>query len=174
MTENIDTHEQFVLRVKKNCELDRMLRAASTADAPLTMKELTEIGGGVHRNLTYFLRCNSMFDNMRVVTKRGSEEVRATYYDTVPRTPIVVGTDTVSIAPEVMGISSSAPEISEIKWSQTPPIIDSMGDKFREPDWFDTMAAMVERGRHISLSGPPGVGKDTPFRSLPQGWARYS
>jgi MoxR-like ATPase len=85
------------------------------------------------------------------------------YVDVNPGVPVSVGKDIVAYdQPQAVGISIG----SDIKWPQAPPMVDSLGDVFRTPSWFYTMATMVDKGRHIALAGPPGVGKDTAVQEL--------
>jgi hypothetical protein len=156
--------EQFLLRVKKNSELDKMMRAMLTSDRPLTNDDLMEIGG--HRRSGWLMRfMDQLFDNVKVTVKRGESNYPSTlhYVDVNPGAPIAVGADVVIYDQnEIVNMPLGA----DIKWPQAPPMVDSLGDVFRKPAWFDTMAAMVDAGRHIALSGPPGVGKDTAVQEL--------
>jgi MoxR-like ATPase len=164
MTTQINEREQFTLRVKRNSELDKMMRA-SVGGEPITVEELVEVGGKARSPFLLKL-CNDLFDNVRVVNKRGTKDIKMSYVDLTPVTPVAVGVDVVNYAPEVIGAQTIAPEISDVKWPQAPPMVDSLGDVFRKPAWFDMMAAMVDNGRHIALAGSPGVGKDTAVQEL--------
>lgn len=53
----------------------------------------------------------------------------------------------------------------KIKWPQMPEVQEPMGN-FDTPSWFDVMVTMVNFGRHISLEGPPSIGKDTAVEQL--------
>lgn len=46
------------------------------------------------------------------------------------------------------------------------PAVPSASKSFRKPSWYSDMAAALSDGRHVSLEGPPGVGKST----APEQW----
>jgi MoxR-like ATPase len=56
--------------------------------------------------------------------------------------------------------SSNVPTQGTLKWPDMPPMVEAIAE-WREPSWFKAMRSMVRCGKHIALSGPPGVGKDT-------------
>ena len=151
----------LILRVRSNGELDKLMRSLLTTDHPLSAKELRNIGG-LRRSAGLVRRLDQWFDNVKVVVERGDPEKKAklSYVDIAPRPPEAIGT-------EVPSLDNSEDEVvSNIHWPQAPPMIESLGDIFREPTWFKTMKKMVDLGRHIALSGPPGVGKDTAVQEL--------
>lgn len=41
------------------------------------------------------------------------------------------------------------------------PVNPALKAKWVQPDWHDDMVAALESGRHVSIAGPPGVGKST-------------
>jgi len=58
-----------------------------------------------------------------------------------------------------------ATTVDEFRWPQTPAIEDELV-WFKKPSWYKRMREMVARGKHIALSGPPGIGKSTAVRAL--------
>ncbi len=86
------------------------------------------------------------------------------YVDVTPQTTVVnVAT------PEDAGVRTQvapvAPTLDAIKWPDLPVIEDELG-WYRKPTWYDRMKQMVGLGKHIALSGPPGIGKSTAVRAL--------
>ncbi len=94
--------------------------------------------------------------------------ISVSYVEVNPSTPVSVGIDTADIGATILGAKDYDDRIvpSSLQWPQAPPMIESIGDVFREPRWFKDMGRMVDAGRHISLAGPPGVGKDTAVQEL--------
>ena len=161
------THKDFsrdsiYFRVKAGSEIDKMARAMLTDPRPYTEEELVEIGG-LSRSAWLMRQTDKWFDNIRVNTEWGdaSRAVNFHYVDVMPNTPEAVGK---SVGKSV-GKKENEEYVSELEWPQAPPIIDMM-ENFQKPSWFEIMATMVENGSHISLSGPPGVGKDTAVEQL--------
>lgn len=161
----VDERDQFILRVRKNSELDGVLRLVQDG-AYHTETEIRE-AGGKDRSGWLLRMMGRMFDNITTKTRRG-KRTRVNYINIFPAMPVAVGTD---IHLDVSGLlEANEPESrimpSNIMWPQSPPAIESMCDVFREPKWFNDMERMVIAGRHISLAGPPGVGKDTAVQEL--------
>lgn len=154
----------LTLRVRANSEMDRLIRAFTDHPGSLTATELKEIGG-LNRSASLARKLDLWFDNVRVVRIGGDDKsVVLSYQDIQPR-PVAIAKE---VVPSVEGTAQQeeTPTASDIRWPQAPPIIQSMGDTFREPSWFKVMAKMVEHGKHIALAGPPGVGKDTAVQEL--------
>ena len=154
----------LTLRVRANSEMDRLIRAFTDHPGSLTATELKEIGG-LNRSASLARKLDLWFDNVRVVRVGGDDKsVVLSYQDIQPR-PVAIAQE---VVPSVEGTvqQEETPTASDIRWPQAPPIIQSMGDTFREPSWFKVMAKMVEHGKHIALAGPPGVGKDTAVQEL--------
>lgn len=154
-------HNPYMLRVRSNSEMFQVIKAAMEHDGPISDAELQEAGG--HSRSHMLIRwLDQWFDNVRV--ERDGLNVVLHYQDVQPR-PVAVAADVTPVAGEVAS-TPEAEHIEDIRWPQAPPIIESLGDVFREPTWFKTMRKMVENGRHIALAGPPGVGKDTCVQEL--------
>jgi hypothetical protein len=83
------------------------------------------------------------------------------YTDLQPTTTVHVEHAELPVGPT----ESAASKVEEIRWPETPVVEDEL-DWFKRPNWYYRMAEMVETGRHIALSGPPGIGKSTAVRAL--------
>lgn len=152
-----DQHKPFVLRVKAHSEVDMMMRAMYGADQTFTDEELVEIGG-YSRSAWLMRQFPNWFDNIGVTG--GKEAMTLQYIDVVPLVVKPVGvTAAVSVGKQ------QDDEADDISWPQAPPLIGKM-ENFRKPRWFETMRQVVRSGRHVSISSPPGVGKDTAVQQL--------
>ncbi len=161
----IRTEDQYLLRVKRNSELDKVMRMLESADAPTNVEQVREVGGKART--PHLLRIlGENIDNIHVGTREG---YTMRYVNTLPGVPVSIGQDVVpSFVPALPEFAqqSQQPEMADIRWPQAPPMVESIGEMYRQPGWFNTMKAMVDAGRHISLAGPPGVGKDTAVQEL--------
>lgn len=156
--------DPYVLRVRYGSELDTALRALD--ESPKSPDEITELTGK-NRTLYYmrtFLTDN--FDNVDVSyewgNKNGPHQLR--YTDVMPN-KISIDSAQFSGSHDVEQRSHDDEMELQFQWPVAPPIISKMAN-FDEPSWFSDMEFMVRRGRHISLEGPPGVGKDTAVEQL--------
>lgn len=90
----------------------------------------------------------------------------ASYVDVVPQTVVqsqIVQADTVTGATN--GNQPATPTVEQIRFPDVPVIGDPMTN-FRKPAWFEAMRMAVRAGKHVSLSGPPGIGKSTAVEQL--------
>lgn len=158
--------QQLLLRVKPHSELDKLVRGLLDAKRPLTEDELRDIGG-LRRSGVLVRWLDKWFDNVRVNVERGDPNKACAlhYVDIMPGAPQAVGVDVVKVEGVKEGKREEHREVDEIRWPQAPPLIEEM-ENFRKPTWFDTMQTMTRLGSHTSLSGPPGVGKDTAVQQL--------
>jgi nitric oxide reductase NorQ protein len=161
--------EQLTLRLKKNSELDRVMRHLMDVNDPVSVDEVNEVGGYSRSSwLLHLLSKNT--DNVHVsVTKTDDGYTTAMrYVDIAPAQPVSVSAEVVNFPNTVAPVSAPSVDNLEtvVRWPSPPPFIESMEDKFRKPSWYDTMRVMTDCGRHIALSGPPGVGKDTCVQEL--------
>lgn len=88
----------------------------------------------------------------------------ASYTDVVPNTIVqsqVVQADQIAGTPS----NDNQPQVEQIRFPGVP-IIDDPMPNFRKPSWFESMRLAVRAGKHISLSGPPGIGKSTAVAQL--------
>jgi len=154
--------EQFILRVKRGSELGKALEALSQDS--MTDDELKVVGGKAR---THWLvrQLPKWFDNVGIKNIHGDREapIELTYENVLPSQVDVIGDLTLQ-GVNVSGKSETAVE-DALRWPSSPPLIETL-DNFDKPKWFDTMKFAVEQGRHISLEGPPGVGKDTAIQQL--------
>lgn len=155
------SHEQLNLRVKFGSELDLALKALLQADRPMNEDDLRGIGGKA-RTPWLVRQLDQWFDNVRISGEKGDpkKSVRFSYVNVMPAVPVAVGTDVANVLP-----SNAQEDVEPIRWPQAPPLINTW-DGFRKPRFYDTMEKMVGLGKHISLAGPPGVGKDTAVQQL--------
>lgn len=89
-----------------------------------------------------------------------------TYTDIIPNTMVLSQT----IQAESVNGTGATPQVDnqpveQIRYPAVPTIKDPM-DFFRKPLWFEAMRTAVKAGKHISLSGPPGIGKSTAVEQL--------
>jgi hypothetical protein len=157
-------HEPLLLRVKQGGEVDELLRRLIQADRPVSEEEMKQLG--VWTRSGYLPRwLSEWFDNVHVQAEWGDEDrkVHLKFTHVNPQAPISIGADQIQLGGQV---APTVEPIEQIRWPQAPPLVESMGDKFRKPAYFDTMRKMVRLGRHIALQGPPGVGKDTAVQEL--------
>lgn len=172
MTTRIKQEDQFLLRVKRNSDLDRAMRLLAGADCPLPISDVNAAGGKAHTYPVLRILARSV-DNIHV-EHNANREASMRYVDVNPGVPVAVGHDIVGVSaavPELSDVFGRLPELAQpqmqdVKWPQAPPMIESIEDMYRQPAWFNTMKTMVEHGRHIALVGPPGVGKDTAVQEL--------
>ena len=172
MATRIRHEDQFLLRVKRNSDLDRAMRLLAGADCPMPISDVNAAGGKAHTYPVLRILARSV-DNIHV-EHNTNREASMRYVDVNPGVPVAVGHDIVGVSavvPEVSDVFGRLPELAQpqmqdVKWPQAPPMIESIEDMYRQPSWFNTMKTMVEHGRHIALVGPPGVGKDTAVQEL--------
>lgn len=164
--------EQLCLRVRRESELDKILRVALDGKfhTDEELAKVNEASSSLTRSGWLLRLVSKWFDNLTVQTLRGHDgrPTKASYVNVMPYAPIPVGTDVrVDIGAIVTGEDYSRNiTSSSVMWPQAPPMIESMEDTFKTPAWFGNMEKMVNAGRHIALSGPPGVGKDTAVQEL--------
>jgi hypothetical protein len=139
------------------------MEAFSESDHPLTEDTLAEIGG--QNQWKYRLqRFARWTDNLVIVRDPSTGAQTMSYVD--PHNHKVPTPIHVQIEQAQQVVEQSQDVSQDIRWPDAPPFIESMGEKFREPTWFNNMRVMVKNGRHIALAGPPGVGKDTAVQEL--------
>lgn len=155
------SNEQFTLRVKRHSDLDIIMRALQ-ANGSQTKDELD---AATKHNTTWLMpRLRQWFDNVDFRTTK--ESIELSYVNVMPNQVQVVTSDVNFSGSGTGQQSSGGVEAGEIRWQLAPPMIESKGDNFDKPSYFDTMKKMVRLGKHISLEGAPGVGKDTAVQEL--------
>lgn len=176
----MDKHSQVTLRVRQDSEMDRFIKRLS--EGQMTDQQMRDFAGSAW-GADVFRRFCQNFDNLKLVRNRSNKQNKLVYADPNPTVPVAVGvsvsktttpsatttagdgaavskSDLMSLVDALKGNKAQDEDFSNIKWPQCPPLCEPMPN-FREPSWFQVMKAMVAQGKHIALSGPPGVGKDT-------------
>lgn len=164
MTTKLLATEQINLRVKRGSQVDKMLRMfLSNPDRFIPDSEFKVMG-----SKCFVKRMSHIFKSMENVTikyDKTSDSATARYTDLFAKVPVPVSVSTPTLEPQIYIQTPTAlplpREFEAIVWPETPGVPLGLGDKFREPSWFRNMEKMVWAGRHISLSGAPGVGKDS-------------
>lgn len=160
----VDVREQFVLRVKKHSEVDRVLTAL-VENGPMTEEQIQE-AGGLSRSFLVVRWFNKWFDNIHSSTDFSKEgnPTSVRYTPVIPSQVHVVTSDVKFGSAEVGGLPA-VQDHEDIRWPLAPPLIEEM-ENFDTPPWFELMKKMVSLGKHISIEGPPGTGKDTAVQQL--------
>lgn len=163
MLQEYVTQEQYLLRVARGSEIEHLLRLAERGDGA-TFDELEEAMG--NKNAQYWHnRLNRWFDNLGI--RKDDAKLYGSYTSVLPSQVQVVTSD-VNFQGNVDGAATSSQPVeleSKMRWPIAPPLIEKM-DNFDKPKWYDRMKVGVKMGKHISLEGPPGVGKDTAVEQL--------
>ena len=169
---DMDKNKQFILRVKHGTQLDAVLRYAFDNNGNVSDKEIEQVTGLKSYNYS-FRWLVGLVDNLNVHLDRKNKVNVLSYTDPTPLpvpAPVSISLQQASTQSQA-AVEMLEPKILEpMKWSEMPPTPKGMGDRYIEPSWFNTMAKMVQCGKHIALAGPPGVGKDTGIIELA---ARY-
>lgn len=90
----------------------------------------------------------------------------ASYTDVIPNTIVqnqLVQADT--IQGNGHQPIDNQPAVEQVRFPGVPVVQDPMSN-FRKPAWYEAMRTAVKAGKHISLSGPPGIGKSTAVEQL--------
>jgi len=157
----------YAFRVKEGCELESVVDRLLELEGKITRRRLIDGEGFDGQTVVTAFKLGTYADNF-VVGRHG-----ASYTDVVPQT-IVNRTDTVKS--EVAAIQSigGLPDTvakTQLRWPDVP-VIPSPMENFITPSWYERMEMMVSVGRHISIAGPPGVGKSTAVEQLATDYAK--
>ena len=159
----IKQKEQFMLRVRRGSEIDKVLQALS--DGAVHTVENMQDAGGLKRSFWIGTMLSKWFDN--VTTDRRKRTLSAQYINVRPQQ--VQHIDTAEF--NVIGASAQAvqqvddTQYGALLWPDAPPMCEKF-DGFRKPADYATITAMVKLGKHISLEGPPGTGKSTAVEEM--------
>lgn len=156
-----DQKEQFTLRVKRGSELEKVMELL--LDGQLHSKEDCVSAGGLSRSWMLAGWLPTWVDNVGVTKQDG--QYGLSYVDIRPRQPISIAQAEFQVSGDVVGTAASDEEFGEMIWPDAPPLIETM-DVYRKPKFFGAMNALTKLGRHVSLSGPPGIGKSTAVEQL--------
>lgn len=151
----------YTLRMKGTAKMSALVTfLLSNSDRFVTLEELK--GKGFKPADYWRLRhMAGQIDNLTVKTSKDGITVRYAELAPVPvSVPVPVETTSFVAAGAVATPAVSAAEHEDIRWPSTPMVPDGMGSRYKEPSWFKVMETMVLAGRHISLAGAPGTGKD--------------
>lgn len=143
-----------------------MLQELMNSDT-MTEAELCELGG--KKNSARLLRAVAEnTDNLRVhmtpAEDWGDRIHSCEYVDVVGRSQTIVNVDSANFAGGASG-AGGATDLGNrsimMNWPNAPRLLNTKDYPwFRRPSWHNVMKAMVAAGSHISLAGPPSVGKD--------------
>lgn len=151
----------YTFRIKEQSMLDDLITKLLELDDGVTRKLLVEEHGFPWHPVIAAYELAKYADNFSISTSGAS------YTDVVPQT-VIHKVDNVKadvVAAQQVGDSATESAGSTVKWPDTPVISDGI-DNFIKPAFYDRMAAMVALGRHISIAGPPGIGKSTAIEQL--------
>lgn len=154
---------QYTLRVKRGSEVDKLLRALTNGSDYVTFDEAKGIGGLSRSGAVAKAWLQKWFDNVSVDFDPGDgQRFRLNYVNIRP--DVVQHITNADF--NVKGTeASSDSEVGELIWPDAPPFVELM-ENFRKPSFYDTMKLVVENGKHVSLAGPPGIGKTTSVEQL--------
>lgn len=143
-------------RIKEESVLDEIIDFALESDN-ITKRALWEAGFHGHYIDTVF-KLAECADNFTI--GRGG----ASYTEVMPNTTVIQDSD---VTAQVQAPTHQPYDGPTITWPETP-IIGDVADMpwFRKPPWYKRMKAMVQAGKHISLAGPPGIGKSSAVEYL--------
>ena len=159
-------NKDYFLRVTPGSQLGRMMDAMVEGKT-ISGHELEQIGG--QKQSPWFLSSAipNNFDNVTVERpERGATyaagKYKLHYTDVVGRAATtVVNVESANMLGGGSGTGQEEEEFEDFQWPIAPPMLKPMSF-FRKPNWYNmTRDMVVMGGKHISLAGPPGVGKDT-------------
>lgn len=146
----------FLLRVKKNSQVHKVLEKYN--NEPIDPEKITETTGKSYFYWIFntFLRRN--FDNVRIDKVNDGRILR--YKE--PLTSVVSIAQPISQPIQTTHSDEEDIQTDNMQWPSDAPVPQPIkSSDWDNPSYFQTMEKMVLSGRHISLEGPPSVGKDT-------------
>lgn len=155
--------QQLWLRVRHNSDLGRVMSAMiEQPDKTFTEDELRTIAGMARGSWNWRMAAH-WSDNW--FADSDDSGVRGRYIDVSPRQSTPALPTPAPVSTSTMIPQQEQAHIERISWPDAPGILE--GKSFwRKPEWYDRMRKMVALGRHVSLEGPPSVGKDTAVEQL--------
>jgi hypothetical protein len=154
--------EQYTLRVKRGSELDALMQAFADGDF-FSDEEAAEVGG-LSRSWMIARRWLPMwFDNVTV--SKGNNGSHKMHYVNIKPDVVQHITNADFKVDGTGNKADDSTEVGELIWPDAPPFVEPM-ENFRKPSFYNTMKTVVEHGKHISLAGPPGIGKTTSVEQL--------
>lgn len=152
--------EQFTLRVKRGSEIDRLLESLANGDY-VTIDEAAKVGGLSRSGPLAKTWLKLWFDNVSV-GKNGDGKFKLNYVNIKPDIVQHITNADFNVKGHT---ESDDTEVGEMIWPDAPPFVTEM-ENFRKPSFYDTMKTVIEHGKHVSLAGPPGIGKTTSVEQL--------
>jgi len=142
-------------RIKEKSKLDILIDYVLSLDGGITKKALHEAGHHWH-DICAVYKLAEYADNFSL--GRGG----ASYTEVMPNTTIIESGEVIAQVPQQAQYDGPS-----VLWPEVP-VIGDIEDMswFRKPAWYDRMAVMVSAGKHISLAGPPGIGKSSAVEYL--------
>jgi hypothetical protein len=159
----MDPKGQYTLRVRRGSEVDKVLQLCTNGQHH-SRDEIVEAAGLSRSYPMAKVWLAQWFDNVSCDRRSGASDhdIQLHYIDIKPA--VVQSIQNAEFTVEGAGQADSS-EVGEIIWPDAPPMIERM-DNFRTPGFYKTMKAMVALGKHISVEGPPGIGKSTSVEQL--------
>lgn len=154
-----NNNKRFSFRLKPGTDVERALNAVID-DGVVLQKDLQALGFSQDTTWTVWALARNS-DNFSI------SRTGANYVDVIPNTVVqsqVIKADSVSGAGGQQPIDNQQ-SVEQIRFPGVPLIKDPMSN-FRKPAWYESMRMAVKAGKHISLSGPPGIGKSTAVEQL--------
>jgi len=164
--------EQYILRVSTGSEVEKLLDALTRGDY-LTKDELNEVGGF---SWSHWVAKNWLAKNVDNVTSHYNREDKTTtlnYVEVRPRQVVqhiheaeFSGDTQVGGTGQGTQAQDDNLQAGEIIWPDAPPMVQQ-DDGYKRTPFYNIMKYMVmEQGKHVSLEGPPSVGKSISVEQL--------
>lgn len=146
----------YTFRIKSESKFEQLVRYVLSDNADVSQAHLKKMGY-TWNDIYALFRMGHYSDNFTLSHSGG------TYTEVVPQQTVIHEAANV----EVTGGGVAQPDRDDptVRWPDTPVVGDGLS-YFRKPRWYDRMGAMVKAGKHISLAGPPGIGKSTAVEQL--------
>lgn len=152
-----DELASFFLESKKKAErvtvIEHNLGPIDTARTALVAKVVASlIGGTVESTSTGFA----------FAVPEGAKAALPTVVEKIVEKPVIVEkvVEKVVYKGDPNAPSSSVSTDTILKFPETPAI-GKANPHYQTPTWYKRLAAALDAGKHVSLAGPPGVGKST-------------
>ena len=165
-----------LLRLKEETSFSRVLHALREAGPDgLSWEEIEEIAR-TKREVKMLPWFANMFDNVSI--RRHSDRFTMTnWVDVIPQAMVIERARKSKPTPKRKGKKAQPvalaepnrpdPEVDQqiLIFPEAPPIPEPM-EGFRKPPYYELMGQVLDSGRHVSIEGPPGIGKSTAFEQL--------
>lgn len=155
-------NQLYHLRVKEGSLVETLLSQIA-GSGKRTKEDIIKVGGQKQSIWVSWL-LSRMFDN--VTLNMSGNKYLMSYTDVIGTQGAVYNISQADFsAPSADGGAGADHE--DVRWPGAPKLL-SLNDYsfYRKPSYFKAFQAMVRLGKHIALSGPPSVGKDTDVEYL--------